>query len=169
MKIPGEKRSQHPDQCGNLAGVFAEAVRDHHMDLAWSLLSKETRGMRTGVWATRNDIDMQEAYRRQPRAAHDKGHARRTSMLEDFRTTVLRLWPLEDLTDLGVAPTDVHGRRSRLRLPALRRDPRRKHGLPPAVDVRVDNPHVAGRRRVACRPAQLAVPSGRLVLQRRLV
>ena len=27
-------------------------------------------------------------------------------MLEDFRTTVLRLWPLEDLTDLGVAPTN---------------------------------------------------------------
>ena len=26
-------------------------------------------------------------------------------MMEDFRTTVLRLWPLEDLTDLGVAPT----------------------------------------------------------------
>lgn len=109
MRIPGEKRSQLPDQCGNLAGVFAEAVRDHQMDLAWSLLSKETRGMRTGVWATRNDIDMQEAYR----AAHDKGHPRRASMLEDFRTTVLRLWPLEDLTDLGVAPTtymdDSHG------------------------------------------------------------
>ena len=26
-------------------------------------------------------------------------------MLEDFRNTVLRLWPLEDLTDLGVSPT----------------------------------------------------------------
>ena len=101
MKIPGEKRSRHPDQCGNLAGVFAESVRDHHMDLAWSLLSKETRGMRTGVWATRNNVDMQEAYR----AAHDKDHPRRASMMEDFRTTVLRLWPLEDLTDLGVAPT----------------------------------------------------------------
>ena len=101
MKIPGEKRSRHPDQCGNLAGVFAEAVRDHHMDLAWSLLSKETRGMRTGVWATRNNIDMQDAYR----AAHDKDHPSRPSMMDDFRVTVLRLWPLEDLTDLGVAPT----------------------------------------------------------------
>ena len=26
-------------------------------------------------------------------------------MLEDFRTTVLGLWPLEDLTDLGISPT----------------------------------------------------------------
>ena len=99
--MPGEKRSQYPDECGNLAGVFAEAVRDHQMDLAWSLLSKETRGMRLGVWATRNDIDMQEAYR----AAYDESHSQRASMLEDFRTTVLRLWPLEDLTGLGVAPT----------------------------------------------------------------
>lgn len=27
-------------------------------------------------------------------------------MLEDFRNTVLRLWPLEDLTDLGISPTN---------------------------------------------------------------
>ena len=101
MRMPGEKRSQEPDECGNRAGVFAEAVRDNQMDLAWSMLSKETRGMRVGVWATRNNIDMQDAYR----AAHDTAHPQRTSMLEDFRTTVLRLWPLEDLTDLGVAPT----------------------------------------------------------------
>ena len=101
MKIPGEKRSQQPDECGNRAGVFAEAIRDNLMDLAWSLLSKETRGMRMGVWATRNDIDMQEAYR----AAYDSSHPRRPSMMEDFRTTILRLWPLEDLTELGVAPT----------------------------------------------------------------
>jgi len=101
MRMPGEKRSQEPDECGNRAGVFAEAVRDNQMDLAWSMLSKETRGMRVGVWATRNNIDMQDAYR----AAHDTDHPQRTSMLEDFRTTVLRLWPLEDLTDLGVAPT----------------------------------------------------------------
>ena len=61
MRIPGEKRSSQPDECGNRAGVFAEAVRDNLMDLAWSMLSKETRGMRMGVWATRNEIDMQEA------------------------------------------------------------------------------------------------------------
>lgn len=71
------------------------------MDLAWSLLSKETRGMRMGVWATRNNIDMQIAYR----AGYDSGHPSRSSLLEDFRTTVLRLWPLEDLTDLGISPT----------------------------------------------------------------
>jgi hypothetical protein len=101
MRIPGQKRSLYPDEVGNRAGVFAEAVRDGDMDLAWSMLSKETRGMRMGVWATRNSIDMQAAYR----AAYDSDHPMRASMLEDFRTTVLRLWPLEDLSDLGVAPT----------------------------------------------------------------
>jgi hypothetical protein len=102
MRIPGQKRSLYPDEVGNRAGVFAEAVRDGDMDLAWSMLSKETRGMRMGVWATRNSIDMQAAYR----AAYDADHPMRISMLEDFRTTVLRLWPLEDLSDLGVAPTN---------------------------------------------------------------
>ena len=101
MRIPGDKRSQYPDECGNRAGMFAEAVRDGLMDLAWSMLSKETRGMRVGVWATRNGIDMQEGYR----AAYDPAHPRRASLLEDFRTTILRLWPLEDLTGLGVSPT----------------------------------------------------------------
>ena len=28
MRIPGEKRSPFPDDCGSRAGVFAEAVRD---------------------------------------------------------------------------------------------------------------------------------------------
>ncbi len=102
MQIPGHKRSQQPDDCGNRGGIFAEAVRDGQMELAWSMLSKETRGMRLGVWATRNDIDMQIAFR----TAYDSGHPSRASLLEDFRTTVLRLWPLEDLTDLGVAPTN---------------------------------------------------------------
>jgi hypothetical protein len=102
MRIPGQKRSLYPDEVGNRAGMFAEAVRDGSMDLAWSMLSKETRGMRMGVWATRNSIDMQAAYR----AAYDADHPMRISMLEDFRTTVLRLWPLEDLSDLGVAPTN---------------------------------------------------------------
>jgi len=101
MQLPGDKRSEQPDECGNRAGVFAEAIRDGNMDLAWQMLSKETRGVRMGVWATRNNIDMQEAYR----AAYSAEHPDRASMLEDFRTTVLRLWPLEDLTGLGVAPT----------------------------------------------------------------
>ena len=101
MQLPGDKRSEQPDECGNRAGGFAEAIRDGEMDLAWQMLSKETRGIRMGVWATRNNIDMQEAYR----AAYSTEHPQRASMLEDFRTTVLRLWPLEDLTDLGVAPT----------------------------------------------------------------
>ncbi len=93
---------------GQRAGLFAESIRDGDMDLAWSMLSKETRGMRLGVWATRNSIDMQVAYR----AAYDSGHPMRPSLLDDFRTTVLRLWPLEDLTDLAAAPTryidDIH-------------------------------------------------------------
>lgn len=54
-----------------------------------------------GVWATRNSVDMQQAYR----AGYDSNHPMRPSMLEDFRNTVLRLWPLEDLTDLGISPT----------------------------------------------------------------
>jgi len=102
MRIPGHKRFSDPDECGSRAGVFAEAVRDGDMNLAWSMLSKETRGMRLGVWATRNEIDMQIAYR----AAYDSAHPQRQSMLEDFRNTVLRLWPLEDLTDLGISPTN---------------------------------------------------------------
>ena len=81
--------------------MFAHAIREGEMDLAWSMLSKETRGMRLGVWATRNNTDMQIAYR----AAYDPGHPSRASLLEDFRNTVLSLWPLEDLTDLGVSPT----------------------------------------------------------------
>src|ERR671917_2063785 len=101
MAIPGEKRSLHPDEIGLRAGLFAEAIRDGDMEKAWAMLSKETRGMRLGVWATRHQIDMQAAYR----AAYDADHPMRVSMLEDFRTTVLRLWPLEDLSDLGVAPT----------------------------------------------------------------
>ena len=57
--------------------------------------------MRMGVWATRNQINMQDAYR----AGYDSDHPLRPAMLEDFRKTVLSLWPLEDLTGLGVAPT----------------------------------------------------------------
>jgi len=45
---------------------------------------------------------MQVAYK----AGYENEHPMRPSMLEDFRSTVLRLWPLEDLTDLGVAPTN---------------------------------------------------------------
>lgn len=108
MRIPGEKRSLQPDEVGHRAGGFAEAVRDGDMAVAWAMLSKETRGMRYGVWATQNNIDMQIAYR----AAYEAGHPMRAAMLTDFRQTVLRYWPLEDLHDLGVAPTsyvdDVH-------------------------------------------------------------
>ncbi len=102
MRIPGNRRSQYPDECGTRAGLFAEAVKDNSMDIAWGLLSKETRGMRMGVWATRNNIDMQVAYR----AAYYPDHPQRPALLDDFRKKVLSLWPLEDLTDLGVSPTN---------------------------------------------------------------
>ena len=101
MRMPGHRRSQEPDEVGQRAGLFAESIRDGDMDLAWSMLSKETRGMRLGVWATRLSIDMQVAYR----AAYDATHPMRASLLDDFRTTVLRLWPLEDLYELAAAPT----------------------------------------------------------------
>ena len=76
MRIPGHKRSQEPDDVGNRAGLFAEALRDGHMDQAWSLLSRETRGMRMGVWATKNNISLQDAYQ----AGYDPSHALRASM-----------------------------------------------------------------------------------------
>ena len=101
MRMPGQRRSQEPDVVGQRAGLFAESIRDGDMDLAWSMLSKETRGMRLGVWATRLNIDMQDAYR----AAYDSGHPMRASLLDDFRATVLRGWALEDLSDLATAPT----------------------------------------------------------------
>jgi hypothetical protein len=101
MHIPGEPRSLYPDEVGYRAGVFASAIRDGDMEQAWAMLSKETRGMRYGVWATRQHIDMQAAYR----AAYDASHPLRAALLEDFRQIVLRYWPLEALANLGVAPT----------------------------------------------------------------
>jgi len=101
MWIPGEQRSPYPDEVGSRAGVFAAAMRDNDMEQAWAMLSKETRGMRLGVWATRQNIDMQIAYR----AAYDPAHPRRAALLADFRQTVLRFWSLEALTDLGITPT----------------------------------------------------------------
>lgn len=101
MWIPGEQRSPYPDEVGTRAGIFTAAIRDNDMELAWDMLSKETRGMRFGVWATQNNIDMQMAYR----AAYDSSHTMRAALLADFRQIVLRYWPLEDLADLGVTPT----------------------------------------------------------------
>jgi hypothetical protein len=62
---------------GNRAGLFAEAVRDGNMDQAWSMLSRETRGMRMGVWATRNNINLPDAYP----AGYDPSHPMRASLL----------------------------------------------------------------------------------------
>ena len=72
------------------------------MAAAWDMLSKESQGVRQGVWATQKSIDLQVVYR----AAHDPQHDMFQLMMEDFREAVLKLWPLEDLTDLGVAPTN---------------------------------------------------------------
>ena len=117
MRMPGQRRSQEPDEVGQRAGLFAESIRDGDMDLAWAMLSKETRGMRMGVWATRNSIDMQVAYR----AAYDANHPMRASLLDDFRTTVLRLWPLGRPVGLGRRAHPIRGRRPRFCLSAFRR------------------------------------------------
>ena len=101
MRIPGEARSSSPDECGIRSGEFAEAVRDNRMASAWDMTSKESRGVRQGVWATQKGIDLQVVYR----AAHDPHHPMFPLMMEDLRDSILKLWPLEDLTDLGVAPT----------------------------------------------------------------
>jgi len=57
--------------------------------------------MRFGVWATRQHIDMQIAYR----AAYDVTHPMRAALLADFRHTVLQFWSLEALNDLGITPS----------------------------------------------------------------
>ncbi len=101
MRIPGEKRSPYPDECGARAGRFAEAVRDYDMTGAWNMLSRESQGVRQGVWATEKGFDLQVVYR----ASHDPQHPMFEAMMTSFREVVLKMWPLEDLTDLGVAPT----------------------------------------------------------------
>ncbi len=101
MRIPGTQRSNSPDACGLAAGRFAEAVRDGKMPAAWELLSRESRGVRQGIWATERGIDLQQVYQ----AANDSSHPLSRPLLDDFRKAVLKYWPLEDLSDLGVAPT----------------------------------------------------------------
>ena len=101
MRIPGIRRSNSPDDCGYTAGRFAEAVRDGNMPMAWDMLSRESRGVRQGIWATERGIDLQLVYQ----AANDPNHPLFQPLLQDFRQSVLRYWPLEDLDDLGVAPT----------------------------------------------------------------
>lgn len=71
------------------------------MGAAWEMLSRESRGVRQGIWATERGIDLQQVYQ----AANDFSHPLRGPMLDDFRRAVLKYWPLEDLSDLGVAPT----------------------------------------------------------------
>jgi hypothetical protein len=71
------------------------------MVAAWDMLSRESRGLRQGIWGTQKAIDLQVVYR----AAHDPRHPMFALMAEDLREAILKLWPLEDLTDLGVAPT----------------------------------------------------------------
>ena len=101
MRIPGTKRSSSPGECGSRSGQFAEAVRSNVMAAAWNMLSRETRGVRQGVWATQKGIDLQLV----DQVAHDPQHSMFQLMMEDFREAVLKMWPLEDLTDLGIAPT----------------------------------------------------------------
>ncbi len=101
MRIPGTRRSISPDECGFRAGRFAEAVRANDMAAAWEMLSRESQGVRQGIWGTQKCLDLQVVYQ----AAHDPQLPMFLPMMEDFREAVLRMWPLEDLTDLGVSPT----------------------------------------------------------------
>ena len=83
MRIPGQKRSSSPDQCGIKAGQFAEAVKHNEMVQAWDMLSRESQGVRQGVWATKEGIRPSEGLPGCPRPpesdvpAHDgelEGH-----------------------------------------------------------------------------------------------
>ena len=69
--------------------------------LAQEIESLHPQRVATGRAGVSFGATMQVAYR----AAYEPEHPQRNAMLEDFRDTVLRLWPLEDLTDLGVSPT----------------------------------------------------------------
>ena len=101
MRIPGSRRSSAPDACGLAAGRFAEAVRDGSMACSVGDAFQGVAGCAAGVWATERGIDLQQVYQ----AANDHSHPLFHPMLEDFRKAVLKYWPLEDLFDLGVAPT----------------------------------------------------------------
>ena len=101
MGIPGYRKSLSPDEVGLVAGRFAEAIRDNDMLNAWDMMSMESKGVRQGIWATKNNVDLQIVYK----AAHDPNHPLFEPMMCDLRTTILNMWPLEDLTDLGIAPS----------------------------------------------------------------
>ncbi len=122
MRIPGKKRSSAPDECGFRAGRFAEAVRDSLMSTAWDMLSRESQGVRQGVWATQGKVDLQVVYR----AAHDQKHPMFQLMMED-------------LTDLGVAPTSyIDDRHAFAFLPFGIKDDQevmRKGGLVPGIII----------------------------------
>ena len=152
MWIPGEQRSPYPDEVGARAGVFAAAIRDDDMEQAWVMLSKETRGMRFGVWATQHNVDMQVAYR----AAYDSTHPMRGALLADFRQIVLRFWSL-DAHRPGCHANSLRGRHACLCLPPLWGHERRRLDHAPSRHVRGDPPDAAGRGRVAGGPARMAV------------
>ena len=154
------RRSPFPDECGNRAGIFAEAVRDGNMDLAWSMLSKETRGMRLGVWATRYRIDMQVAYR----AGYNRGppHAGRDAGGLSHHGSQPLATGGPDRP--GHFAHQLHRRRARLRLPALRHHRGQHRGAPGPCHERPHPPHADGGRRVEGGPARLAFhgkPEGR--------
>ena len=153
MRIPGTRRSNAPDRCGFSAGRFAEAVRHGDMAVAWNLLSKESRGVRQGVWATEKDVDLQVVYR----AAMDPNHPMYQPMLRDFREAVLKYWPLEDLSDLGVAPTSyVDDFHAFAFLPMGMDDDQEING-PACSEVGANHTYAAGGRSMEGQPPWLAV------------
>ena len=149
MQIPGEKRSRQPDDVGNRAGIFAEAVRDGNMDLAWSMLSKETRGMRMGVWATRNNIDMQVAYK--------AGYETASIYVRGFSvhcTTPLAIGRLD--RPWGSA-NKLYQRRTRVCVLTFWSNSGSKLSPQTAYDVRANHSNGIRRPRMASRLARLAV------------
>ena len=57
------------------------------MPCAWDMLSKESRGVRQGVWAEQRGVDLQQVYR----AAYDREHPMFQPLMEGFREAILKL------------------------------------------------------------------------------
>ena len=81
----------------------------------------------------------------------------RASMLEDFRKKVLSLWPLEDLTGLGVAPTSYIDDQHAFAFLPFDVAQAAKKGRPWTAHAWFGHPHALGGRGLASGHARLAV------------
>lgn len=101
MRIPGDIRKGLPDECGARAGEFVQMVRENQMWFAWHRMSKESQGMWEGIWLTRKRFRAVDIYK------EIGGYTEATfrPLLDDLRAGLFIDWGLENLTNLGVAPT----------------------------------------------------------------